>query len=300
MSATNIENYIEEVIKNADKKSMLEHLQAPRRKRRNYVFVAFGSDVDKGINIKIEQFVNLNYPIMTVYPVPTIEDLEKLISKQVNLLIVSDGFAPLDKIMPLLKLFKATNTQTGAPILFLTRDEATLISRYHEDLAPYQESDDYLNLSHMNEKHLLTKVHERLNPKLPARRARRFPVNLKVRYSDLRTGKMYSGVIEDLSAYGCLLSKEPSSPQFTKFDQIRIYIPNDGYLPKNLGDSIAFYARTSRVLLGGDRTGLAWAQLNEDKHAILFKILSEMVDRRLADSSTRERNAEAIRKKNLK
>ena len=66
MSATNIENSIEEVIKNAEKKSMLEHLQAPRRKRRKYVFVAFGSDVEKGVNIKIEQFVNLNYPIKLI------------------------------------------------------------------------------------------------------------------------------------------------------------------------------------------------------------------------------------------
>jgi hypothetical protein len=300
MSGPNIEDSIENVIKNADKKSMLEHLQAPRRKRRNYVFVAFGSDVDSGLQVKIEQFVNLNFPIMTVYPVPTIDDLEKLVNKQVNLLIVSDGFAPINKIMPLIKHFKETNTQTGVPTLFLTRDEATLISRYHDDLAPYQESDDYLNLSHMTEKHLLTKVHERLNPKLPARRARRFPVNLKVRYSDLRTGKMFSGVIEDLSAYGCLLAKEPSSPQFTKFDQLRIYIPIDGYLPKHLGDSIAFYGRTSRVLLGGDRTGLAWSQLSEDKHAVLFKILSDMISRRLTDSSLREKNAEAIRKKNLK
>ena len=299
MSAINVEESIEESIKNEDKKSMLEHLQAPRRKRRNYVFLAFGSDVEKGIHLKIEQFVNLNFPMMTVYPVHSVEDLEKLASKQVNLLIVSDGFAPSDKIMPLLKFFKESNTQTGSPVLFLTRDEATLISRYHKDLAPYQESDDYLNLSHMTEKHLLTKVHERLNPKLPQRRARRFPVNLRVRYSDLRTGKMYSGVVEDLSAYGCLLAKEPSSPQFTKFDQVRIYIPNDGYFPKNLGDSIPFFAKTSRVLLGGDRTGLAWSQLSEDKHAIIFKILSEMIERRLSESATREKNAEAIRKKKL-
>ena len=300
MNTPNIEESIEATIKNADKKSMLEHLQAPRRKRRNYVFVAVGSDIDQGQIIKIEQFISLNFPIMTVHTVPSIADLEKLTTKQVNLIIVSDGFAPFDRVLPLLCQFKETNTQTGTPILFLTKDEETLISKYQKILAPYQEADDYLSISGMTDKHLLSKIQERLNPKISHRRARRFPANLAVRYTDLNSGKFYHGIIEDFSLLGCLLVKEASAPQFTKFDQIRIFLPNEGYVSQKFGDSIPFFAKTSRVLLGGERTGLTWAQMSEEKHAVLFKILTEIVGRILVESTHREKNAEIIRRKSTR
>jgi hypothetical protein len=300
MNTPNIEETIEATLKNADKKSMLEHLQAPRRKRRNYVFLAVGPDIDSNLLTKVEQFISLNFPVMTVHVVPSLADLEKLLTKQVNLIIVSDGFAPFDRILPLLRQFKETNLQTGFPILFLTRDEENLISKYQSILAAYQETDDYLALSGMSDKHLLAKIQERLNPKIPHRRARRFPANLSVRYTDLKSGKFYSGVIEDISLFGCLLAKDPSAPQFTKFDQIRIFMPNEGFISKQFGDSIPFFARTSRVLLGGERTGLTWAQMSEEKHAILFKILTEMVGKKLVDTVQREKNAEIIRRKNVR
>ena len=214
-----------------------------------------------------------------------------------NLLIVSDGFGAFDVTMPVFQDFKKLNGTSPVPILFLTSNEEELILKYKQYLGVYQETDDYLNSHNLLEKHLFAKIYDRLNQNGPLRKARRFPVEISVRYSELDTGTMLKGMIEDMSMYGCLLSKEDDSPHFRKNEQFRIYITNDGYLPLEQGESIVFFGVASRVLLGGQRTGIQWAHLSDEKHASLFKMLTEIQSRRLVSVAMRERNAAQIRSK---
>lgn len=284
---------------NSDQSKMLEHLQAPRKKRKNYVFIAIGRDVDLNTANRIEQYLNLNFPQYAVYAVQTIDDLAKLTSKLTNLIVVSDGFGSFDETMPILQEFKKTNFGTAVPVLFLTANEEALIIKYKQYLGIYQETDDYLNSHNLSEKHLFAKIFDRLSIKGPMRKGRRFPVQLHVRYKELQSDKVYTGLIEDISMYGCLLVKDDSMPHFKKNDQFRIYLPNDGYFPLENGESVGFYGFSSRVLLGGERTGVEWAHLSEEKHSQLFRILTEIQSRSLINAAVRERNAQKI-KKNVK
>jgi hypothetical protein len=258
-------------------KSIVEHLQAPRRKKKSYVTLALGSDIDDNLKSRIEYFVKLNFPTLTVIYIKSLKDLAKMYSRQIMLLIVSDGFASLDKKMEVIKRFKEKNLKTGMPVLFMTKDSGQLTNVYNEKLLAYQEVDDFIEWEGKSERNILNRISLSLGA-LKKRRSRRFPLSTasRVRYFDLRSNEHYEGVLLDISMHGGMLQKQKSAPLFKNGDQIKITLAIKDSIDKEHGESLVLSAKIRRAMIGGEKAGLSWEFLSEEKSEKLLSYITKV------------------------
>lgn len=279
-------------------KSIVDHLQGPQIRKKNYVTLAFGSDVDSVVLEKIEYFINMKYEKLTVVKIKDLKELAKMYSRNILLLIISEKFAPLEKKIEIIKRFKLNHTETGMPVLFITGNSDRLLRFYNDNLLAYQEIDDYVE-SNMNTLALITNKVEQMLTKGSKRRSRRFPVPFRVSYFDLKSGKNYDGVIVDLSMHGALLQKHKKAPVFSLGDQIKVAIPLARRVDNLQGEKIYLSAKIRRVIIGGEKAGISWEYLSREKASDLLEYVTEVSNKHVEEQIWRRRaklNVKRVRK----
>lgn len=278
-------------------KSIVDHLQAPRRKKKNYVTVALGQDVDIGLKQRIEYYVKLNFPSLTVVYIKDLKELAKMYSRQIVLLLISDDFAKLDAKIEIIKRFKEKNRKTGMPVLFFTKKASALTDAYHEKLLAYQEIDDYIDHDTVTNQHIIELVGSILTKK-HNRRSRRFPVPVAVSYKDLRTDKSFAGVLHDISMHGALIQKEKSAPLFKEGDQLSLKIQLPKSINETTGETIRLSAKVRRALIGGEKSGISWEFMSEEKTTALLGFITGLSNARLEKLNWAAKAEAAYKRKN--
>ena len=108
-------------------KSIVDHLQSPRKKKKNYVGFALTDSIDQGLKQRIEYHIKMNFPNLTVVYIKELKELAKMYSREINLLLISDDFSDVDQIIEIIKRFKEKNRKTGMPVLFSQK-----IQKHHQ------------------------------------------------------------------------------------------------------------------------------------------------------------------------
>ena len=81
--------------KKETKNRVAELLQAPRKKRKSYIFLALGKGLPTDLASGLEQLIRTSFKQLGVTRARSLEDLKKGFSRQISLLVFDDEFLPL-------------------------------------------------------------------------------------------------------------------------------------------------------------------------------------------------------------
>ena len=267
------ETDIDEEKKNSQ---VVEYLQGPRRKRKNYILMAVRPNFDPDLLAAINQFVKKNFSQFALVQPKGKDELVRLFSRQIVLTMVDDSFIELDDLLFVLKEMKIKKSGLASPVLFFTENIARLINAYHKVLLPFQEMDNYLSYRTMQRAQIFARIQNSLTKK-NGRNARRYKFNINVNYFNLRRDKYFNGKIIELSSQGGLLHCLEEEI-FNQGDQLKLHIPLMGYLPLDVGEFIRVSGRVRRVLMGGTKAAISWEYLGEDQFIRLTDFILEYVN----------------------
>lgn len=273
-----------------DKSNISDYLQAPRKKRKNYVIVAMPQEFDPETTIALESFVRKQFPNLAVSRPESVTELTRQFGRNISLLIVSDEFEPefQDKLMDLILALKEKRRTETIPVMFLSRSPEKLIADYHNKLLAYHETDDYFELPITNRLQFFARVKDALELK-NKRRGKRYNVSLKVQFHVLSRDRNYVGELKDLSVYGASIQSQEDL-LFRTGDQIRISIPTSGILPPTeLGEFFKVSAKVRRVFISGTTAGISFEHLSIEQHRRITALLTVLVNRDLARKTARFR-----------
>ncbi|MFK7871846.1 MAG: PilZ domain-containing protein [Oligoflexales bacterium] len=276
--ATEVDLQAEEEKKAA---GVVEYLQAPKKKRKNYCVLALGN-TESSIISGIELHIKNNFSAFTTVRPKTESDLVKFFNRQISLLIIDDDFCGIESNMDLVLSLKEKKVDDNVPVLFFTSDPESLIQNYHDQLILYQEVDDYLTHRRMPISQILSRVQEILESGAKSRRkSRRYKTEVHVKFLNLAKDRSIDGVLLDISLHGCVLQTSEQTV-FGSRDQILIQIPVAGILPVSWsGEFLPLSAKVQRVYMGGDRAALSWEYISEMQRKNLVTFLTETVNRQL-------------------
>lgn len=260
-----------------DKKTdqLVEYLQGPRRKRKNYVIFATNPAFDVDLASKIAGFVRKNFSNLSLAQPRSSKELVRLYSRQIMLLIVDDQFMPYEDLCgTLLQMKSKQKTQNmAAPILFMTDKSRSLIACYSKYLSAFQETDDYIKYRGMNFAQITARINTALNSSGDVRRAKRFKYTVPVLAFYLPGNKNVQAEIMDISIYGAKISITSEQLILRHRDQFKIHLPISGHLPITEGDFIRFPAVVRRVLMGGMQAAISWEHLSAEQNLKLTKLV---------------------------
>ncbi|MDD9950935.1 MAG: PilZ domain-containing protein [Zetaproteobacteria bacterium] len=254
---------------------LVEYLQGPRRKRKNYVIVATGQNFDVDLSHQMAVFLRKNYTNLSLALPRSDKELVRLFSRQIMLLIIDDQFMPYPELCKtLLEMKTKQKTQNmSAPILFLTDRSRELIAHYSDVLSPYQEADDYIKYRGMNFAQISARIQVVLSTNTSTRRAKRFKLKVPVSAYYLPHNKYVQGEIVDMSVFGAKLTITSEKLILRHRDQLKVHLPVTGHLPVESGDFVRFSAIVRRVLMGGRQAAISWEHLSMEQNLKLTKIV---------------------------
>ncbi len=251
--------------------NVTDYLETQKKKRKNYIVIAGSSSLSPDVVTSIQNYVKKLIPgIVTVRPQGII-DLAKLVTKQINLMVIDDEFAEINEVMKTLRVMKEKKADTHMPVLFLTRNVDSLISAYHKELLLYQETDDYVNYRKNSVDRVLSKIKISLS-EVAKRKSRRFSIDIPISYHQLRYGQQHSGRLIDVSLHGALIEGS-NTHLFEMREQIRLSVPVYNYTKPALGDYLSLTGIVRRVYISGSRAGLSFEYLTNDKINALSEFL---------------------------
>lgn len=261
--------------------SVSDFLVAPKKKRKNYVILAFGDNFDSEIAKTVESHVRSQYPQLAVACPKNPAEMSRLMAKLISLLVIFDEFhGTADKTLDAVALIKKKKSADGVPTLFVTQNDEELVERYHKQLLPFHEVDEFVSLRNLQMPILFMRIRSALRG-TTKRRSRRFEFNLPVTYFDLNTSKTLNGQLEDLSLHGALLRASDGNV-FSVGDQIRINLNVSKVQKPAEGEYLRISARVRRLYISGDLVGVSFEFLNERQLLVLTKFLSFHMNRQMA------------------
>ena len=262
---------------NRNAQGVVDYLQAPRKKRKNFIVVATGPSGDNETTQAIVRFVKQAYPKYAVATPQTPEDFLRQFSRNIVLAIISDEFVDLDGTLNLVKLMKEQKNESAIPVLFLTKNPVELIKAYSQKLAAWHEVDEYIVPSLAPRQYLFAKIKSGVEDRY-RRKSRRFKIDFPVVFSVLNQGeRKLKGTIVDMSVHGAQL-KVGDDYIFNPHDQLLLHMPYGKYIRDSGTDVIRVAAKVKRIFISGDRAGLAWEYLTELKLVNLSRMLLAIVD----------------------
>jgi hypothetical protein len=280
--------------KSKSNQAVVDYLQAPRKKRKSYVVLAAGANMDSDTVSAIQKFMRTSFTKYSFVVARSPDDFLKYTARNIVLAIVDDELTDRDSTLRLVRKAKESKTDGPMPTLFLTKEPNALLKSYQRELQLYHEVDEYLNMADISRHAIFTKIKSGIESR-SQRRGRRFKVSIPVSFQALETGETkYQGTIEDFSIYGALLSVEANVHYFSSKDQLLIHIPLSQYV-KGQPDIFRVAARVRRVLISGYQAGISWEYMSDEKMAVMTKILTTIVDASLNRSAavTRAKIAKA-------
>lgn len=261
-----------------DRESISDHLQAPRRKRRNFVIVALSRGFDQELKSSIESYLKKNHSNISVAKPKNVKELKRFFARQIVLICIDDRFTSIDENINLVKSLKEKKKTEPAPALFFTEDEKSLIDKYRSTLPQYQEMDNYLLYKNMTNQQIFSRISEQLKKAPSRRKSRRYTVNLDVEFYDLKDAHMHKAKLVDLSLHGAALEIK-SKKIFSKLDQISIRIPLKGVDRQKFKDFMKLSGKIRHVFIGGTRIGVSWEHMTEGQHRLLTEYLLNLVNK---------------------
>jgi hypothetical protein len=268
---------------------VVDYLQSPRKKRKNFIVIATGPAVDSETKQAMVRFAKQQYPKFAVSTPQTKEEFVRQFTRNIVLAIVSDDFTGTETL-PLVKRMKQEKHESAVPVLFLTNSPDSLIKSYSELLAPWQEVDEYVITNLTPRQYLFAKIKSGVDERY-RRRSRRYKVSFPAAFTVLNQGdRKFSGTILDLSIHGALL-RVNDDYTFNKNDQIMIHIPLGKFVKSTGTDILRVGGRIKRIFIAGDTAGIAWDNLSEYKIASLTSLLTSIIDQTIVRqaSATRAR-----------
>jgi hypothetical protein len=268
--------------------SVVEHLQAPRRKRRSFVVMAAGPSIEVDTANAIQRFMKSQFPKMSFVLLKSLDDLVKYSSRNIVLALVDDELDERTVILQTIRKIKEKKTDGPMPTLFLTRNGTALVEAYRAELARWHEVDEYIDL-HQSPRHVLfTKMRGVLDGK-NQRRGRRFKVQIPVTFQVLDTGeKQYQGVLVDLSIHGAQLSVETGIHNFSGKDQLLVHLPIGRFI-KSDADVFRVSGKIRRVMISGAKAGITFEYMSDEKITNMTALVASIVDQSLAKSAAATR-----------
>ena len=278
-----------EVARDGKPNKVSDYLQAPRRKRRNYVVSALSKRAREEFGAGIDGFIRANVKGVSSFVALSMEELVKSFRRQIVLFVYDDEFAPFDEGLRLVEDLKAKKNGDGVPVLFLTRQPDRLISHYRKTLAAYQEIDDYIDLNYAELRHVISKVRSGLAARA-RRRSRRYRVDLPIRYYLLDDDKYHAGRILDLSIHGALIKAEDGS-MFRLGQQLKVSIQLADKLSMEHGEYLKIAARVRRVFIGGSQVGVSFEHVSASQlktvTAFVLALIGSQIERRSASNQNK-------------
>ena len=270
--------------KGKSNQALADYLQAPRKKRKNYVLLAAGQNMDGDMVAAIQKFMKAAFAKYTFVVARSPDEFSKYTVRNIVLAIVDDEFTSREETLRLVRKAKEQKTDGPMPTLFLTKDPNTLLKGYQKELQLYHEVDEYLNISDVPRHAIFTKIKAGIESKYQ-RRGRRYKISMPISFQVLDSGeRRFSGTILDFSIYGALLEVDGNSHHFSGKDQLLIHIPVSQYAKGN-ADIFRISARVRRVLISGSQAGISWEYLSDEKMAMMTRILTTIVDATLGKSA---------------
>jgi hypothetical protein len=176
---------------------VVDHLQAPRKKKKDYVILAFGAQFSRDLADAIENHVKINFRGLTTIRPKNASELSKLFSRQVVLLAIDDGFAGISENVATVRVLKDKRNKVTTPVMFFTENPDDLIRAYHDKLQVYQEVDTYISYRNVSTNSILAKISKGLSEK-NVRKSRRYSVDIPVTYFHLTKNKEFTGRLVDM------------------------------------------------------------------------------------------------------
>ena len=265
--------------KQDDKGNITDFLQAPRKKRKNYVILALGDQFDIDLTQAIEGFVKRSFPqLATSLPASSIE-LQRQFGRNISLLIVNDEFGDPIELMQLILSLKRKRHTEVIPVLFLTRNPQRLVEAYHTHLLEYNESDEFIYYPGISKQQIFSRIKNGVETK-NKRRSRRYKIDKPVSFYHLEQDKTIPARFLDLSVHGALLKAE-SECLFKIGDQLRVNIPVGSLLTGEKGDFLKLAGKVRRVYISGSMAGVSFEYLSESQIYCLTKFLTGHVAREM-------------------
>ena len=266
---------------------VVEYLQGPRKKRKNFVIMALGQSFDPDLSSNVSAYIRKNFPNLAVASPKNNDEFVRLFSRQIVLVLVDDNFFELKGLLESIKSLKEKKREHSVPVIFFTENVKSLVEAYHDVLLPYQELDNYISYRSMPLSQIYSRVQSTLNQK-GARRSRRYEFDLTVKYYHLRRDGFFDGKLIEMSAHGGIIHSVKDEI-FNEGDQIKIHIPIFGFMPIEHGEFMRVTAKVRRVLMGGSKASVSWEYLSQDQYISLTAFILHYVNNHVLRQQNRKR-----------
>ncbi len=263
--------------------AVVDHLTAPRKKRKSYVVLAFGKGMDAELASSIEKFIRSNFASMSLAFPRNRKDIIKMANRQIVMIAVDDHFAAMEDTIETVRAVKTKKGTTAVPVVFFTNEADKLIHLYNEKLLPFQEVDEYILYKSLPPNQVMSRINKLLKEKNP-RRSRRFQTEIDMSFFHLTKDKTLNGHIKDMSLHGALIQAD-KDVIFKSGDQIRINLPVAKYIDHHEGEFMKVSARVRRVFLGGNEAAISWEYLSDHQTLKLTEFITGLVNKELLKRS---------------
>ena len=209
------------------------------------------------------------------------EGLKVLNVKNVEVVVLHHSLLGSDQ--ELVAFAKQLKERKKLTVIFVTRNERELIAAYRENMALYEELDDYVN-SPPDPTEFFKKLQKAGS--VEARAAKRFSVDIPVVVTRVDSQTEVKGELDDLSLVGCGLTFE-SDFGFRRDEQLRIQIPLNsfGIFHPQYGDFLKLALRIRRLSIRGQSIGCSIQHLTSMQNDCLVHLLEDLARKQRANKT---------------
>lgn len=217
------------------------------------------------------------------------EGLKILLVKNVEIIIIEDGFLPNEEI--LVNYAYEAKSRKKCPIFFLTNNENKLINAYRKKMFLYEEMDDYF--PHPVDFVEVGKRLKRLSL-TDSRSSKRFVTDIPVAITRIVNDERLVGTLTDISLVG-FGAKVVSDRSLERLEQLRMELPLHpfGIFHPEYGEILKIAGRIRRTALDGLKIGCSIEFMTPKQLDCLTQILAILARR------TRGNNASKALQKTL-
>ncbi len=259
--------------------NIADYLQMPRKKRKNYIIMAFREGFDEDLIATIGNFCRTTYQHFAVSQPTTLAELKRQFNRNITILMIDDELGEIPEVIEAVNELKVKRRADKIPVIFFTRNPSSLINAYHEKLLAFHEVDEYFNYPKMQKHEMLGKIKlgvEQQN----RRKSRRYNVNLPVNFFHLNSGQSLPGKFVDLSVHGARL-KVNKEFVFREGDQIKLSIPVSNFMKHDEGDYMRISARVRRVMMSGNTAAISFEHMSEHQFLRLTMLVTGIVNQQM-------------------
>jgi len=242
------------------------------KKKKRYVIILMKNKLNYSPDLRtVERAIQSslkNYKILHLDDPD--EGLKILLVKNVEMIIIEDGFLPNEDI--LISYAYEAKSRKKCPIFFITSNENKLIDAYSKKMFLYEEMDDYFaNPVDFVE---VGKRLKRLNLG-ESRSSKRFAADVSVSIIRIVNDERLNGYLTDLSLVG--FGAKIDTPQhLERLDQLRMEIPLKpfGLFHPDYGEILKIAGRIRRTALDGQKIGCSIEFMTPKQLDCLIQILT--------------------------